>query len=102
MTVGEILVNEKTRVSLSIITFVVLVGSVVTGSFTVATWKTQQEAENARLETMIVNEVQARIESDEDINEKLDEVMPMLLQTQTDMAEIKTDLKWIRAVLENK
>ena len=44
MTVGEFLLNEKTKVSLSIINFVILVGFVVTASFTFATWKAQTEA----------------------------------------------------------
>lgn len=102
MSMGDFLLNEKTRVSLSIVNFLLLFGFIITAVFTSATWKADVENKVHINSSMIEQEIIDRKEEDSEINKKLDEVMPMLMQTQTDMAEIKTDLKWIRAALESR
>jgi hypothetical protein len=102
MKVGEFLLNEKTRVSLNIVNFIILVGFAITASFTFASWKTEfetiQQSEKARLTV----EIAERKQADNEIKEDLNEAMTVLIETQTDLAEIKTDLKWIRAYMETK
>ena len=98
MNLGAFLLNEKTRVSLNVINFVILVGFVITASFAFGTWKTQQEADTERLEIMIVGETEDRKTADDEINKKLDEFMPMLQENQKDLASIQTDLEWIKSM----
>lgn len=100
MSVGGFLVSEKTKVSLSIVNFLLLFGFIITTAFTWASWTTdtKNKIENNRIN--ISREIEDREKADEEINKKLNEVMPLLMQSQTDMAEIKTDLKWIRSALE--
>lgn len=98
MKIGDVLLNEKTKVSLSIINFLLLFGFIITAVFTAATWSkdVENKIENNRIE--ISREIDARKEADELTNKKLDEVMPLLTQNQTDMAGIKTDLEWIKSM----
>lgn len=102
MTLGEFLLNEKTKVSLNIINFVILVGFAITASFTFATWKTQAEADIKANNTLIVAEIEERKESVLELNNEIDEIRPTLIETQTRLAEIKTDLEWIKSYLESR
>lgn len=96
MKLGDLLIRDTTRISITLGTFIIVVGAVITGSYVAATWKTIQEAEDKRLESLIVSEVAKREEDIAAINKQLDEVMPILMQNQNDMASIKTDLEWIK------
>lgn len=98
MKMGEFLLNEKTKVSLSIVNFLLLFGFIITTVFTWATWKTQIENKIETNRVNIVLENSGRKEADAEINKKLDEVMPLLRDNQTDMAGIKTDLEWIKSM----
>ena len=102
MKVGEFLLNEKTKVSLNIVNFIILVGFVVTASFTFATWKAEFQSIQSSEKTRLTLEITERKIADEKINDDLKETMTVLIETQTDLAEIKTDLKWIRAYMERE
>lgn len=107
MTLGEILVSEKTRVSLSIATLLFVIGSTATIVFTIANMRSEidlsintLELDQVRIEDKFdekctdIEEVNASIIKEQESNRSL------MLDTQTDLAEIKTDLKWIRASME--
>lgn len=106
MNLGEILVNEKTRVSLSIATLLFVIGSTATIVFSVTNMRSEidisintLELDQVRIEEKFndkcsdIETVNDAIIKEQGLNRKL------MLDTQTDLAEIKTDLKWIRAAL---
>lgn len=98
MKMGDFLLNEKTKVSLNIVNFLLLFGFIITVVFTWATWTTDTENKIENNRVSIELEINSRKEADAEINKKLDEVMPLLMQNQTDMAGIKTDLEWIKSM----
>lgn len=89
MKLGEFLLNEKTKVSLNIINFVVLVGFVVTASFTFATWKTEAEAIDRALDVRITNEIRERVDADEDIKQEQKEISLKMSEIQNGQTELK-------------
>jgi len=102
MSLGDVLLNEKTRVSINIATLLFVIGFSITATFTFTTWKTEfqitQQSEIVRLS----HEIEERKAVDEDIQQEQKENRTVLIETNTQLAEIKTDLKWIRAILETR
>lgn len=102
MTLGAILLDKRTQVLTSLGTLIFVIAFSITATYSFTSWKTRfetkQEAEESRLTTEIIE----RKAADDTINQKLDETMAVMMETQTDLAEIKTDLKWIRSALENR
>jgi len=92
---GAFLLNEKTKISLGIINFVILVGFVVTASFTFATWKAQMEATDTRLETMIANEIDTRESADTALLKELDVIKPVVIDVQARLFGIEANLEWL-------
>lgn len=98
MKMGEFLLNEKTRVSLNIVNFLLLFGFIVTVVFTWATWSTDIDNRINNNKMSLVTEKESRIESDLNINKKLDEMIPLIQQNQKDYAVIQKDLEWIKSM----
>ena len=88
--------DEKTRISLNIVNLIVLVGFIITSVFTAATWKTQQEAEDARLNSMIINEIAARKSTDEELKEAIQRIEPTMIDVQSRLAGIEEALEWLK------
>ncbi len=108
MKVEKFLLNEKTKVSLNIINFIVLVGFVITASFTFATWKTQSELIDVALDTKITNEIEQRKIADEIIIQEQKELRVYVTEIQAGQIELKegqarieTDLKWLINALKD-
>lgn len=100
MKLEAVLLDKKTQVLTSLGTLIFVVAFSITATYSFTTWKTRFETVQASEKDRLNKEILDRKEADDLINKKLNEVMPMLLETQTDMAEIKTDLKWIRSAME--
>ena len=80
--IGELLMNEKTKVTLNIINFITLILFIVTAVSTASAWKNEVD-HNQRDMSFAIEKNTASIEM----------MNPALV-------EIQTDLKWIRAALE--
>lgn len=87
--VGEFMLKETTRTSLTLANFLILIGTVVTFTYAAATWKSQIESR-----IKIVEENQISVES------RVNDLEALSVDTKTTLAEIQTDLKWIRNALE--
>lgn len=86
---GDKVLTEKTRVLVTLSNFFMLVFAIVSGVVFVVNWK-------AEIENRISN-------TEEDVIELIVEVEEgkrLQIETQTQLAEIQTDLKWIRAYME--
>ena len=82
-------ITEKTNFKISIATFVIVLIFIITTVYQTATWKTKMEynVEQNHTEILKIEEIQNLV---------------VLKQSQQNalFAEIKTDLRWIRAKLE--
>lgn len=87
----KIQINENTKVTINLVILCSLLIFVLTASAWAATYKTQTESRIADLEKVSKE------------NSQLSEANSLRLNSQdVDLAEIKTDLKWIRAFLEGE
>lgn len=107
MKLGAFLLNEKTKVSLNIINFVILVGFVVTASFTFASWKTDMENRIDKNTVSIDAEINSRIESEARIIQDVESNAVVMLEIQsgqsdikTSMARVETNILWIMNTLK--
>lgn len=91
------MISDKTKVSINIATLLFVIGSTATMVFSLSEIKGRYDLRLNDLvrSDMEINRRMELIESEQEANRA------MLLQTQTDLAEIKTDLKWIRSALED-
>lgn len=85
MALGDRVLTEKTRVVVTLFNFFLLLGSIISGVVMVTTWKADVENRLVNNENNII-EIEAKLNSIDNV--------------QIELAEIKTDLKWIRAALE--
>ena len=92
------MLNENTRMSLSIATFLTLIAFIVTVVFAWGTASAETEAKIKENKIAIETETKIRKEQDCEINKRLDEVTPMLLENQTALAQVQTDLEWIKSM----
>ena len=83
------LITEKTRIAITLANFIILVIFVVTSVSAATAWKTQ-------IDNDVSSNTKAIYENECSIND----VKTTQSQIQTSLAEIKTDLKWIRASME--
>ena len=107
MRVGEFLINEKTRVSISIATLLFVIGSTATVVFTISGMKSEIdlsinsiEKDQIRIEEKFDSKITDLELSDSMMISEQQTNRQLLSENQTDLAEIKTDLKWIRAYME--
>ena len=87
---GDRVLTEKTRVQVTIANFVMLIFSIISAVVFLVNWKADIE-----------NRVEGNEENITKIEKNLEENDALIIETQTSLAEIKTDLKWIRAYMEN-
>lgn len=99
MNAENILLSEKTRVSISIATLLFVLGFSITATFTFTTWKTRFESQLENVDEELTTEILERKIADEALLDDMESTMAVLLETQTNLAEIKTDLKWIKSFL---
>lgn len=97
MKKGNFLLRDSTRVSISLATFIMVIFAIIGFGFTLGTWRAQMDAADAMLESKITVESKQRKADVDRIDGKLEEVQPMLIENQKDMASIKTDLEWLKA-----
>jgi hypothetical protein len=98
---GEVLLNEQTRVTISIATLLIVIGFSITATFTFTTWKTKFESQLEYVDTQLVEEITERKLADEELMDEYKETKSLLIGTQTNLVEIQTDLKWIKSFLMN-
>lgn len=98
--VWNILLDEKTRISINIVTLVSLISFVVTMTLLASKWTAKIDDNEAAIQV----EREERMASDKDIAEEMSEIKKVQIQSdieaKANFAEIKTDLKWIRAYME--
>lgn len=87
MRLGDKLLTEKTRVAITITNFFLLIGALVSGVAFLVDWKTDTEY---------------AIKNNTERIMKVEEKLGSIDNVHIELAEIKTDLKWIRAALEDK
>lgn len=96
---GDILLNEQTRVTINIATLLIVIGFSITATFTFTTWKTSfeivQKAEIVRL----TDEISERKLVDAEMDLKLKETNTILIESNMQLTEMQTDLKWIKSFL---
>lgn len=113
MNLGAILLDDKTRISISIATLLFVIGFSITATFTFTTWKTEfqmnQESfgkEQSRLQQAIEEETKVREQSDIVImnevktnelflQENKTQLTDMNLEFSTGLAKINESLAWI-------
>lgn len=88
---GDKVLTEKTRVLVTLSNFFLLIFTIISGVVFIVNWKADIEHKISNNKNSIV-----RIQESSEENETL------LLENQTSLAEIKTDLKWIRAYMEKE
>ena len=94
--IGNFMLKETTRTSLTLANFLILIGTVITIVYAGSVWKSQTEAQIlASIERDRVQDERI-IENAADIKEN----NAILVDSQAQFAEIRTDLKWIRAYME--
>lgn len=99
MRVGDFLLNEKTKVSLNIVNFLLLFGFIITVVFTWATWTADMEAEDKRqatedkrLESLIVAEKEERKLSDVELASDIKEIGLVVAEIQAGNVDLKEDI----------
>ena len=97
MKEGNFLLKESTRVSISLATFIIVIVAVVGFGYTLGVVRSQMAASDERIEQMVIVETDQRKQDIKLVNDRLDEVQPLLLENQKDMASIMTDLEWLKA-----
>ena len=85
---GDKLLTEKTRIMVTISNFVLLILTIISGVAFSVNWKSDIEHRVASNESKIVV-VKQDVESGKNAQ----------VETQTKLAEIQTDLKWIKSYL---
>lgn len=102
MKMPGLLLSENSRVIVSISTLLLVIGFSITATFTFTTWKTEAEQKTISLEKKI-NQVQIEYKKeDEYIKDDIQILKVISEENKTDMVEIKTDIKWIRAYMEQQ
>lgn len=96
----EALLSENTRVIVSISTLILVIGFAITATFTFTTWKTEAEQKTISLEKQIVQIDKENREKHSDIENDIQLLKVVSAENKTNMIEIKTDIKWIRAYME--
>lgn len=94
----EIMLSENTRIIVSISTFLILIGFVITATFTFTTWKSETEAQNKAIELKITN-MQA-YDVKQDI--KIEKLESATIDINISVKAIETDVKWLRAYMEDR
>ena len=89
MTLGDFLLNEKTKVSLSIINFVILVGFVVTAAFTSATYITEAAAKDIAQDVRMDTIESDRIAADVLLEQEQKEQRIQMSEVQNGQTELK-------------
>ena len=93
----KISLTENTKVTISMVLLIAVLIFLITLTVTITGWKIGIESRVSALEGHVV---QARERQDE-LHNDLGDVMVRQMQQDAIFAEIRTDLKWIRAALEN-
>lgn len=89
MTLGDRLINEKTRVGITLANFLILIIFVVTSVAAASSWKTSIE-----------NTLEHNQESIYENECAIEEATAVQIKNQTALVRIETDIQWIRAALE--
>lgn len=100
MTVPKLLIDENTKVIINISTLVIVVGFAITATFSFTTWKTQAEQKDIFLQEQIVKLEESTKEKDNELKDEIQVLKIAVEENKTNMIEIKTDVKWIRAYME--
>jgi hypothetical protein len=108
-TENRVQINEQTRLVIPIVLLVIVIGAIITGTIAttryVTTIKAEQEAIKksvVTLENELKQETLLRKEADDLIEKEQESNRKIMIDYSNSIIEIKTDLKWIRAVFENK
>lgn len=96
----DVLLSENTRVVISISTLIIVIGFAITGTFTFTTWKTKTESSIAAIELEIDEAKNVCATTNAAQDEEIQLLKVATVENQTNMVEIKTDIKWIRAYME--
>ncbi len=95
MNMRQVIMNEKTRITLSTVGWISMILFVISATAAGVTWKTDAEHGIESNRSSIQD-----IRHDNDIeHEKMSEEISDI---KPDIIEIKTDLKWIRAFMEKE
>lgn len=94
----EILLSENSRVIIPIATLIIVIGFVITATFTFTTWKSQTEAKDKAMELKI-SEMQ-KYDEKQDI--KIEKLENATIDINISVKAIETDVKWLRAYMEDR
>ena len=94
----KILVSENTKVTISLGILIAMFVFLISLTVTAVGWKTKIEHRISALESHRI----VMLENFENYNNDVEALMIRQLEQDALFAEIRTDLKWIRMVLETK
>ena len=93
---GKILVSENTKVTISLGILITVLVFLISMTIIATSWKTGMESRVSALEA----HRSVMLDNFEEYHEDVDKLMIRQLEQDAIFAEIRTDLKWIRMVLE--
>jgi cell division protein FtsL len=99
---GNILINEKTKISLNIATFILVAGFIISVVFYGTTWIAQTENKINKNSEKIAKEVEDRKSADEAILEEVNINSAVLMDNRIILTEIQRDIQWLRAYMEDE
>lgn len=95
MKLGAIMLNEKTRVSITLTTLIIIIIFVIRASYVMGGVVTDLEATDKKLEDLIYQESCSRKLSDDRITEDLNEIRPAVIEIKTKLAGIEANIEWL-------
>lgn len=96
----KVLLSENTRVIVSISTLIIVIGFAITVTFSFTTWKTESEQKTIALQKELTETKELIKETDDNQDKEIQLLKVATMENSTNMVEIKTDIKWIRAYME--
>lgn len=98
MKMPDILLSENTRILIPIATLIIVIGFAITATYTFTTWKEQSDARAKAVEIRVQSIEAYDIKQDEDIS-KLETAT---IDINISVKAIETDVKWLRAYMEDR
>lgn len=89
------MLNEKTRVSITLTTLIIIIIFVIRASYVMGGVVTDLEATDEKLENLIYQEACSRKLSDDRITGDLNEIRPAVIEIKTKLAGIEANIEWL-------
>lgn len=93
----KILLDENTKIGISLVTLLAVIGFIITATFVFTTWKTKAEATDLALALQIES---LSIDNDKQ-DLRLEKLESATMDISVSVKAIETDVKWLRLYMED-